>query len=188
MKASTNTAVLFIAAALCFYSEVSLAATRTIYFSQTGRNVATSAGGVGSPVQSFCRITISNPSTQSQQISIRLEGVSTGSFPSNPVSNPPQIGNNVSLAGNATLIYSFAYPTFTAGTPGTQQLLCKGQITAADPTSSGPGYVVATGTLTTFNASATIQTTGVPGAPPPVLGGPAVFTQIPVAINRGKPF
>ena len=185
MRMPSRAAIVFLAT--FWLPTEALAATRTVYFSQTGRNIATTAGGVGTTVRSVCRITVSNPSSSRQLISVQLNGAATVAFTGNASPSHNTTDEELNTTTTTSRVYSIDYPNFTAGTAATQQLICKGQITVKDPTGEGPGYVVATGTLTTFTASGTIQTAGTPGGAP-VLGGPAVFTQIPVAINRGKPF
>lgn len=164
------------------------AATRTVYFSQPGRNV-TYDKGLGQQAISECRIYVSNPSTTTQTFRIvaKAEAAASGDFPG--VATPPAVGPHT-LTGGARLSFTMVFPTFLAGAANRdkkQQLLCSGSIEVSDASDGSPGYLIAGGTLTTFTTSGTLQTTGATtGAT--LGGGTAIFTQIPITINRGKPF
>lgn len=162
------------------------AATRTVHFSQVGRNRTTQ--GLGEPARSTCRITISNPSSVSQNITfnwdVRAEGVGSGPAAPSPNTNSVTLSAN---GGSQVWLFSYnEYPDNTTVEDGSQELICSGTIVASDPTGSNPGFVIASGVLTTFVESGEVQTENATGAS--VFGGFAVYTQVPITINRGSPF
>lgn len=182
-------------------SQGAVAAQRTVYFTQTARNTTTEYP-LREAVFSHCRLTVSNPSTTSQNITISMNvhsptasssgawsatGAGNASVPSGfSGSNPGSI--TTSLAAGASATYEFRYPAFPANQAWRfQQLICAGSIVATDPTDSTPGYLTAGGTLSTFNSTGALQTDGAPMGTT-MYHGMAIFTQVPVAVNRGRPF
>jgi len=97
-----------------------------------------------------------------------------------------------SLTPNLSVTYAFNYPTYAKKTDGTtagvQTISCSGTITASDPASSNPGFLLGTGNLTIFSESGELETDSTTGGGTIDFGGQAVFSQIPIVINRSKPF
>lgn len=206
-KASNGLAALLLAVLFSFGAH---AATRTAYFNQSAQNKTTN--GLADPGgQSYCRITISNPSNVEQRVSaMKVSITSLDSWGGGP-SGTPQAGSYSSLtntsgvtaascatdcvatlgAGSSvTFVFAYsAYPTKSGGvTNGYQKLRCSGSIVAED--TGQPGFLVATGVLVSFVESTKISTDGITmGSPTDTeFGGMAVYTQVPISINRGKPF
>jgi hypothetical protein len=89
------------------------------------------------------------------------------------------------LAATKTVIITFTFDKFPQVTVGTQSLRCAGSIVAAD--TAQPGFITASGVLTTFVESSEIKTDNTTNGAN-TLGGIAVYSQIPIVINRAKPF
>lgn len=183
------------------------AASRTAYFNQTGQNKT--VNGLASPGgQSSCRITVSNPSGQDQRFTLTVSvnsidswGSGTSACASATAQTSGTVtggtascagGSSTTLATNASITFTFnysAYPHRSTLTAGTQKLRCSGSIAADDV--SQPGFLVASGVLVTFVESTKMSTDGVTSGGSPTateFGGMAVYTQVPITINRGKPF
>ncbi|MGZ3700300.1 MAG: hypothetical protein ACXWSD_00875 [Bdellovibrionota bacterium] len=188
------------------------AATRIIYFNATGTNRTTV--GLSVDANSTCAITISNPSGYAEVIAVTakvdsLDGWvdSNYSTPSADLSgtNTPTITaattgscaaasscNLNSGGGSATFTWKFSTfphkPTTSTTAAYKQMLRCSGSIKVQDVTT--PGFLVGTGVLTTFVESAIMKTEGATGGSGPIatFGGIPVYTQVPIAINRSKPF
>lgn len=185
------------ALALMIPSE-SFAATRTAYFNQSGLNKT--INGLSEDGMSTCRITINNPSNKSQTYAVTANISSLDSWnggdSGTPVSGSLGSGSaSGTLAANATvtLVYNFSsYPNRNHTTyptqSGYQKLRCSGSIVATDV--DQPGFLVASGVLVTFVESTKMTTDGVTAGSTATaqFGGMAVYTQVPVTINRGKPF
>lgn len=67
-----------------------------------------------------------------------------------------------------------------------QKLRCSGSIIATDV--AQPGFLIASGILVTFVESARMSTDGATSGAEGTFGGIAVYTQVPISINRAKPF
>lgn len=188
------------------------AATRTAYFNQSAQN--RTVNGISADAVSSCRITISNPSGQNQTYVLRMSASSLDSWSaSGPTAAQAAGFNSATPTGSAsystgscpncsgtlpagtsiTITYNFTtYPrrlhATTPVTSGTQKLRCSGSIEATD--SSQPGFLVADGSLVTFVESTRMSTDGVTGGSTQqaLFGGMAVYTQVPISVNKGKPF
>ncbi len=206
-KASNWVATFFLAA---LFSSGAHAATRTAYFNQSAQNKTTN--GLANPGgQSYCRITISNPSNVAQQVTaLKVSITSLDSWNGGDAGTPQggaysSLTNTTGVTGascstdcaatlaagsSVTFVFAFtAYPPKSGGvTAGYQKLRCSGSIVAVD--SGQPGFLVATGVLVSFVESTKISTDGITmGSPTDTeFGGMAVYTQVPISINRGKPF
>lgn len=199
--------------ALGFLIPCAEAATRTAYFNQSGQNKT--VNGLADPgAQSTCRITINNPSSvpQDYRLAINVSSLDswaggdagtpvTGSYRETnvdasvtaPTLSSGKWAGSLPAGGTVTVVYQFsAYPSRKNATypttTGYQKLRCSGSIEATD--SAQPGFLVATGILVTFVESTKMSTDGVTGGSTQNVefGGMAVYTQVPIAINRGKPF
>lgn len=199
------------AAALCS-GHTAEAATRTAYFNQSGQN--RTVNGISADATSSCRITISNPSGQDQTYVLRMSASSLDSWslagptaaqganfgsavPTGSASftggSCPNCSGTLPAGTSVTITYNFSpypqrhHPT-TPVTTGTQKLRCSGSIEATD--SNQPGFLVANGTLVTFVESTKMSTDGVTGGSTAQaqFGGMAVYTQVPISVNKGKPF
>lgn len=200
-------------AAIAFSAGLSAqAATRTAYFNQSGQN--RTVNGISADATSSCRITISNPSGQDQTYILRMSASSLDSWaaagpttaqnatfssatPSGTASytaaSCPNCSGTLPAGTSITITYNFStYPqrhhATTPVTTGTQKLRCSGSIEATDTTQ--PGFLVANGTLVTFVESTKMSTDGVTAGntEQAQFGGMAVYTQVPISVNKGKPF
>lgn len=176
--------------AMAFLAPPSLAAQRKIYFTQAGQNAT--VNGLSSTAQSTCTISIRNSSSVSETfiLSVTANASGTGAgAATNPAGNTtvPYSTGTVTIASGLTQIYTFTYVTFPASTVGSQVLVCSGSITADDSAAGSPGYLVASGKLVTFVESGTISSSGTT-AGSSVLKNFAVYTQLPITINGGRPF
>lgn len=121
-------------------------------------------------------------------------GVSTDSSSGTTASGSASHARECSgtLAPNVGVTFAFNYPTYSkkadGTTAGVQTISCSGTITASDPTSSNPGFLLGTGNLTIFSESGELETDSTTGGGTIDFGGQGVFSQIPIAINRSKPF
>ncbi|HEY8279992.1 MAG TPA: hypothetical protein VIH99_10225 [Bdellovibrionota bacterium] len=183
------------------------APARTVYFNATGVNRTTK--GLGTATASTCKITLSNPSSTSQDYVMAITATSKDAFTGGAavVSNATgasgagcsvagavvNCSGTLTAGGSATGIIT--YTAFTAGAVGSaagyqngnQQLRCSGSIKATDSTAT-PGFMIASGVLVTFVESTEMQTQNTSSGAAVNFGGTAVFTQVPIAINRSKPF
>ncbi len=228
MKLNRNAlaGVLFAATAYCLGAAPAFAATRTVYFNQSGMNKTTNglspqSAGVGAV--STCKITISNPSQTSQNFTMTFNvssldkwnggdsGTSTAGGLPCPASGVPLNGCIVSNSSGATISCSgtscsgsinananvqvtlpfSAYPARSTNPNhqnSYQKLRCSGSIVAIDQ--AAPGFLIANGVLVTFVESAKMSTDGVTSGSTVStnFGGLAVYTQVPISINRGKAF
>ncbi len=182
------------------------AATRTAYFTATGTNRTTI--GLSAQATSTCKISVSNPSTQSQTVSINIAANSldswNGSASSTLDANQTDYkldgvacGSSTcttTLAQGATTTMTVSYAAFhaksdaTSGANSQQQLRCSGNISVSDASAGQVGYIIASGVLTTFVESSIVQTDASTSGAQNTFGGVAVYTQVPITINRGKPF
>jgi hypothetical protein len=188
------------------------AATRTAYFNQQGMN--RTINGIAQPgATSTCRITISNPSQQAQTYTLRMSvssldswaggdsGTSrNGSYTAPATSTGSATMSNAcasnactgSLPSNSSITITYSFQRYLSRyenlLTGYQKLRCSGSIEAVDTTQ--PGFLVASGVLVTFVESTKMQTEGVTGGSTATasFGGMAVYTQVPITINKGKPF
>lgn len=195
--------------ALAFLTPAASAATRTVYFSQTGMNKTTH--GLSAPATSTCKITISNPSTAVQTFTLTTRVTSLNGWTG-------AVGTQTlgAYAGAATdfktsaatlscaafvctgrltandsiqVTYNFtAYPASTtpAAQNSTQKLRCSGTIVAVDE--AQPGFLIASAVLVTFLESARMTSESTTGGVAGNFGGLAVFSQVPISVNRAKPF
>jgi hypothetical protein len=189
-----------------FQSDWAAATDRTIYFVSTGQNRTVT--GLTAAAQSFCRVTITNPSSVQETVTVKatvqsVDGwTGSSSYVSGNLGTTPITGSGsisscagpascaVVLNGNAsvTINYSFtAYPPKPTATQTNQFLRCSGSIVAQD-TGGSPGFVIASGVLVTFTESSQMHTDSTTGQTSATFGGIAVYSQIPITINRGKPF
>ena len=203
MKHRSNAQNSFFAACLAAaaFLVVSLnaeATTRKVYFNQSGRNV--SDKGMGSSAQSSCRITLSNPSSQSQDYVLNITASISGTAAAAPTAttttseicaSASSSGSSTNfscsgtLAAAGTVTKTIMYPAFPANTAGVQTLICAGYVQATD-SGSTPGFLAASGNLITFTESGSVDTTASTGST--TFNGYAIYTQLPIQINRGKPF
>ncbi|MCO5142443.1 MAG: hypothetical protein M9962_05065 [Oligoflexia bacterium] len=178
----------------CF-TDFSFAASRTVHFTAVARNTTTQ-GLSEAATGCNCVITVSNPSSVSQTYQLDISS-STGSVGSTAAlngsytkSSGPALGASKSLAANATDIYvldfNANYPASPTVGAGYQNLTCAGSILVSDPSAGNPGFIVATGTLTSFTEAGGLHTEGTTGDAQ--FKGFAVYSQSPVFINQGKPF
>ncbi|MGZ6468436.1 MAG: hypothetical protein ACXWQJ_14145 [Bdellovibrionota bacterium] len=187
---------------LTAFSVSAQAATRTAYFDQSGVN--SSITGFSQANTARCRISISNPSSADQIFTLIVYATSTnaptangslaGTAPTGWVGSPsgnfanPGTLTGITVQKNGGMVtYDFTYPALTTGANQTQYVFCRGSISVQDAASGTPGFLVASGVLVTFSESSVQQTTGMTTATT-AFGGTAIFSQIPVSINRGKPF
>jgi len=195
---------------LFVFSPQARAINRTVYFTTTGVN-RTAAGGVASSQPSTCQINVSNPSAVTQSIVVKpvIQNIDVGSNSLSTVTAPVplyKIAINASSSGTPTtnncgggnsnctatlpgggssVTFIFPYDPFPADTQGSQTLRCSGSIQASDVTT--PGFVTASGTLVTFVESSEMHTDS-STATSVVFGGTAIYSAIPIVINRAKPF
>lgn len=181
---------------------LAFAATRTVYLD--GFATATSTNGFTAAATARCIILLNNPSSVQQTVEMSIYAYSTGAGALAGNATPPTGYGWVAAGGaagssastltatlNATgssgssARYEFTYPTYPASTTTPQVLICRGTFKANDV--SQPGYVLATANLITFSEASAMQTMGVTGASTSFKGN-AVYSQIPISVNRGKPF
>lgn len=187
----------FIVASSFFLSESAQAISRTVYFTQSGRNVTTL--GLGETARGSCRITISNPSSQSQTYSLTVTANATNSaagaatLTANDAACASLGGGRFTcethtLTNGQSHSYTFSFPVYPVRATiaaGQQVTTCSGSITANDV--GNPGFLLGSGSLLTFTESGAIQTQNATGGMDQ-FGGQALYTQLPLVINRGKPF
>jgi len=177
-----------------------LGATRKAIFSSSGFN--TILNGLKDAQKSNCMITVTNISSTAQTIAVyavaryALTGAAivfttahlgTNWMPGNVVNAAfATVQSAVSITAGETRVYYIDYPPMPAGSSGNQTVSCEGYITAQDTDSTAPGFVLATGTLSTFaeNGSAVIKIEGGTG----LMRGSATYSQIPISIGEGRPF
>lgn len=201
-------------AAIPFSVPEARAVDRTVFFVATGTNRTTY--GLSTTAGSTCRIILSNPSGQTQTFTIKPNVQSldptSASWQAIPATNPLTAGVNpncsgtsggatvssctsssivgsIPASGSVTIIFAFnGYQPRSAGATwqtASQTLRCSGSILAQD--SSQPGYLLASGVLVTFTESAAMHTDATTGGTK-TFGGMAVYSQVPIVINRSKPF
>jgi hypothetical protein len=175
------------------------AVTRTIYFTQSARNVTVE--GIGEAATSTCRIILSNPSNQNQSYTLVIRASATGTGAGGATlsegagcsTSGGVITCTGSLAGDTNASASFTisyppYPTRGSGTfAGSQTVICSGHIVATDPGGGNPGFLMAGGSILTFTESGALQTTNSTGGVT-FFAGQAVYSQLPISINGGRPF
>ena len=167
-------------------SAATVGTTRTIFFSATGTN--RTQDGLAKTTSSTCKITISNPSSVSQNYTLTVDASSkniwnsttTSASGSSPVTGTLTASNSITYTWTYT-----SYPTKATAANSRQELRCSGNIAVSDV--STPGFVIASGVLATFVESARMQTDSTTGGTM-TFGGIPVFTQVPVTINGGKTF
>lgn len=177
-----------------------LGATRKAMFNSSGYNSI--LNGLKDPQKSNCMITVTNVSNRSQTIAVYGSahydiGAGAVSFttaqggtnwmPTNVVNaSYATVQSALELTAGETRVYYIDYPPLAAAVPGSQTVGCAGYITAQDTDSTLPGYVLATGTLTTFveNGAAVIKATEGVG----LMRGSATMSQTPITIGEGRPF
>lgn len=184
-----------------FLSGEAFATNRTVYFVATGVNRTQT--GLSSTAQSYCRITVSNPSTVQESVTLSTSAGSidgwTGSAAFNPATVSSTAGSGVgtctvsscaitlSAGSSATINYAFTvFPAKPTGSNQVQALRCSGSVLVSD-TGGSPGFVIANGILVTFTESSQMHTDSTTGGTA-TFGGTAVYSQIPIVINRAKPF
>lgn len=174
--------------------------SRTIYFSQSARNLTTE--GLGNTARGNCRITITNPSAQSQTYLLTVSVVASGTAAASgnatltSATGGGSCGGSpgayscgthtLAAGGNHTYIFSYPiYPTRPTIITGIQYEACSGSIVANDTTN--PGFLLASGALLTFSEGGNMQTVNSTGGTF-TFAGQAIYSQLPITINRGKPF
>lgn len=171
--------------ALFFVAQSAPAAVRTVYFNQVATNII--RDGLSAPANSTCRLTISNPSSTSQIVTLTNYTMSTATI--NPGTHTPAVVSGASpvTAGNS-ITWVTTYNSFPASTTGDQLVTCAGTFTATDSNPATPGFVIGTGMLVTFieSGNGEMQTSGATSSV--TFNGMAVYTQVPITINRGQPF
>ncbi len=188
-----NSPVLLLFLACLIPAEFAHAVTRNVTFTQVGRNVT--RNGLEATAKSSCRITVSNQSGQSQTIAFahNVKSLSTTIPALNNVNatytatTPASPATVHTLAPTVSITYTFDYATYPTATAGSQELVCSGTLTANDSGAS-PGFLIASGVLVTFieSGDGEIQSQG--GTGTVSFNGMAVYTQVPITINRGQPF
>jgi hypothetical protein len=189
---------------LFLFSGGAQAASRTVYFNATGTN--RTSEGLSENANSTCTIVVTNPSSASQTFTLKTTVQAINEFDGSHAFTTSGISvsqagctvtgcaSEIALSANGgSVTITFTYKTFpkrpsTTQYTHSQTLRCTGSITAKDVSASAPGYVVASGTLNTFIESAKMHTDSATSESTNLFGGVAVWTQIPIAINRGKPF
>jgi len=183
--------------ALLLASAPAMAAQRTVYFNATGTN--RTSDGLSARATSTCKITISNPSNQTEVYTIDATPTSIDEWNGAGAVAAAGTGTGGCLSGCAlapggsvTITYSYNFFPTRSDTPNgiskRQELRCSGKITVTDQ--SQPGFLLASGVLVTFVESARMHTdaTTTGTLSTNIFGGIAVYTQIPIPINRSKPF
>ncbi len=206
MKAYKKNSLALSAVILCgLFSQTAKAVTRVVYFNGSGTN--RTVEGLSAAATSTCKITLSNPSSVSQTYIINASPTSINNWSGGSAtvtiaaSAPTLVSGSGACAAtctgtltagqSVTVSYSYtAFPARPAGITafsGKQQLRCTGSITASDVTPTNPGFLIASGTLITFVETARMNTDSTTGGTT-LFGGIAIYTQVPIAINRSKPF
>jgi hypothetical protein len=167
-----------------FFSLNSQAATRDVYFSAVGRNYVKT--GVTSATSSRCAITIFNNSNVEQQYKLNMDASFSKINANANVQAPtrPAYASWSVIAAGSSVTQTTIFDPIPQNTANqTQDVNCAGTLTVIDTTT--PGFVTASGALLTFyesGAQATLTSTT------QNYGQQAVFTQVNVPINNGKPF
>lgn len=178
--------LLFIVLSLPLSAE---AATRKVNFFQIGIN--RTINGLGSAVSNLtCIITITNVSAVSQQIryTFSVSAAGTGSGVAT-LASPPSNPFTLTAGTSQSLTYSYpSYPARPGTTAGTQTLTCAGEIEAVDSTPTTPGFVIANGSMMTFIEGGQISSSLAMSGGGNLTGNQAIYTQIPISINKGRPF
>jgi hypothetical protein len=155
---------------------------RKTKFNQTAQNMAEENGlATGEPLTSYCNFTVINRSAVSQNYTIIGSIISYG--PTNPTLKVESAINfsGTIAAGGDPVYHQQAYPAFPADVAGKQNLICTGEVTATD-VSDTPGSILVSGTIDSFTQAGQAETESTP-----TMRGIAVFTQVPILINRGDP-
>lgn len=95
-------------------------------------------------------------------------------------------GTITMAAGAATGIYGWDFPVVGAGTPITQNISCSGSISVYDADNTAPGFLIATGNMSTFVENGQGQLLNQSGVG--ALRGSLNTTQLPIFIGEGRPF
>lgn len=189
--------------ALGLLASISAQATdRTVYFVATGTN--RTSQGLGAAATSTCRIIISNPSSYDETFKMTntVQSLDPGSSSYTTVGTPSvtaggscpnssSCSGTVTAGSSVTITFSFTpfLPRSTAGGAWvgalSQTLRCSGSILVHDTTQ--PGFLIASGQLVTFVESSAMHTDASTGGSK-TFGGIAVYSQVPIVVNRGKPF
>lgn len=181
---------LLLLASACMFTQDASAVTRQVYFGQIGVN--STSIGVSTAVDNItCIITLTNVSTSVQEYNYDFTVNATGTGAGAPVGGSSPVNNGstwTALAAGATLSLTFIYPAFPATTVGSQTLQCRGRISVRDQNAATPGFAIANGTLLTFIEGGSINSTLSMSGGRAVRGAQAIYTQVPISINKGKPF
>jgi len=173
-------------------------ALRVTRFDAGGQNVLPT--GVQDPIQSSCVITITNVSNVEQTVTYNFNSAATSAPPgtrnrSGTVILAPYGTNTASNCNNSTNdsctiggIFGTGgtedFPQIGANTAATQSLRCSGTISVENTAPGSPGFVIASGVLTTFreiaggkaiSAGASGGKTSAPSATPIVIGEGRAF-------------
>lgn len=185
-------------------------ALRIANFVASGQNVITTAEVKG-PVKSECVITITNVSATPQAVSWLVKIFAQAPLPahSGVAGSNYQVGSD--LTGSVTLAASGAngtncsaasdtctlptpadsataldFPTIAATQTTTQNIRCEGWIKVENSTAGNQGFVIASGTLTTFvEATASVD---IDGSATTGDNNTVAPTVTPILIGEGRPF
>jgi len=190
----------------CSFCDSAWAISRTVYFVTSGIN--RTQVGMSSSAQSYCRLTINNPSSVTETVAITssVQSIdawtgSTGSYVTGVLDTTAPTGGasvgactvsscSATLPRNSTVTINYkftAYPDHTQATASSQSLRCSGSIQASDSTGT-PGFLIASGVLMTFTESSQMHTDASTAGTGPTFGGIPIYSQVPLVVNRGKPF
>lgn len=167
------------------------AASRVAHFSASGRSETT---GVRNSLVAECTITITNPSTVSQQYTVNATKIratnSSGTFSAGYHGNATAINSpcvsSCALAAGSTTVIVYQYPAFTTEQVGEAHLVCEGNIQASDSAAGTQGFLIANGTLSTFmpTTSANFQQ----GVNVRTIRASVSFSHLQLLIGEGRPF
>lgn len=167
--------------------------------------------------QSVCTMYITNPSSVSQTFDLAMTLTGSTIYTSRgPYSASPATGTTaftsascvpagvtapnlapvcsisvtgISVAAGATsAAYVVRAPEYHFNGIGQQDVICSGSVTATDPIPASPGFLIATGTMNTFSASSRLLLSSATNAAMGSQARQAIYIQVPVAVNEGRPF
>lgn len=167
------------------------AASRIAHFNASGRSQTT---GVRNSLVAECSITITNPSTVSQQYTLNATKIratnSSGTFSASYHGNATAINSPClsacTLTAGSTAVIVYQYPAFTVDQVGEAHLVCEGNIQASDSTGGNQGFLIANGTLSTFmpTTSANFQQ----GVNVRTIRASVSFSHLQLLVGDGRPF
>lgn len=175
-------------------------AARVVYFDLAGFSKAWTTdelcpAGAANCFKAKCFVNVTNVSTASQTVTITF---STAAITSNNVvsamdgagtanaANTVTSGTPVPLAAGGRATFAWDFPVLLAGTVVQQDVRCTGKISVEDTTIGTPGFVTATGLLTTWIQGPRPQATG--GSGTVVLRAPISYVDTTFPIGEGRPF